>query len=168
MQRFLQSLTIPLVTMLLAVLAGAIPAAAATNAERFQMGRDIRVEANDKTGDVSCINCSVYVQGHVSGDIFALNGNIVLEKGAAVSGDLAAIGGDVRLEDGTGVGGEVAAIGGMVRRDPGATIAGDVTAMGGKGWLLMIVLSPFLVMVGIIAFIVWLVRRNRRPVPVHA
>jgi len=37
--------------------------------ERFQMNRDIRVEQNDKTGDLTCLNCSVYIRGEVAGDI---------------------------------------------------------------------------------------------------
>ncbi len=36
--------------------------------ERFQMNRDIRVEQNDKTGDLTCLNCSVYIRGEVAGD----------------------------------------------------------------------------------------------------
>jgi len=34
--------------------------------ERFQMNRDIHVEQNDKTGDLTCLNCSVYIRGSVS------------------------------------------------------------------------------------------------------
>ncbi len=34
--------------------------------ERFQMNRDIHVEQNDKTGDLTCLNCSVYIRGEVA------------------------------------------------------------------------------------------------------
>ena len=54
--------------------------------ERFQMNRDIRVEQNDKTGDLTCLNCSVYIRGEVAGDIFTLNGRVVLEQGAKYLG----------------------------------------------------------------------------------
>src|SRR5947207_12255794 len=105
--------------------------------ERFQMNRDIRVEQNDKTGDLTCLNCSVYIRGEVAGDIFTLNGRVVLEQGAQVSGDVATLIGDVRLDDGAKIAGDVAAIGGNVRRSPQATIAGDVSGMGGAGWVIL-------------------------------
>lgn len=131
--------------------------------ERFQMNRDIRVEQNDKTGDLTCLNCSVYIRGQVAGDIFALNGRVVVEEGAQVSGDIATLIGDVRLDDGSKIGGDVAAIGGRVRRSPQATIAGDVSSMAGGGWILLAFLVPLLVLIGFIVLIVWLIRRIRRP-----
>src|ERR1700757_5470273 len=79
--------------------------------ERFQMNRDIRVEQNDKTGDLTCLNCSVYIRGKVAGDIFTLNGRVVLEQGAQVSGDVATLIGDVRLEDGAKMVGDAGALG---------------------------------------------------------
>src|SRR5438094_8493087 len=71
--------------------------------ERFQMNGDIRVEQNDKTGDLTCLNCSVYIRGEVAGDIFTLNGRVVLEQGAQVCGDLATLIGDGRLRDAANV-----------------------------------------------------------------
>jgi hypothetical protein len=135
--------------------------------ERFQMNRDIRVEQNDKTGDVTCLHCSVYIRGEVAGDIFVMNGRVVVEQGAQVSGDVATLIGDVRLDDGSKIGGDVAAIGGSVRRSPQATIAGDVSSMAGGGWILLAFLVPLLVLIGFIALIVWLIRRigRRDPVP---
>jgi hypothetical protein len=151
--------------VLLAVLAPAL-AFAERSHERFQFNRDIHVEQNDKTGDVTCLNCSVYIWGEVAGDIFALNGRVVLEQGAQVSGDVATLIGDVRLDDGSKIGGDVAAIGGAVRRSPQATITGDVSSMAGGGWILLAFLVPLLVLIAFIAFIVWLIRRIRRPDPV--
>src|SRR3989440_3480823 len=107
--------------------------------ERFQMNRDIRVEQNDKTGDLTCLNCSVYIRGEVAGDIFTLNGRVVLEQGAQVSGDVATLIGDVRLDDGAKIAGDVAAIGGNVRRRPPATNAGGVNSLGGGGGVVLAV-----------------------------
>src|SRR5215467_11880649 len=47
---------------------------AASSADRTQFGSDIHVQAGEKTADVTCINCSVYVRGQVSGDVTALEG----------------------------------------------------------------------------------------------
>jgi hypothetical protein len=153
--------------VLLAAFIAAVPALsfAEHNPERFQMNRDIRVEPNDKTGDVTCLNCSVYIRGEVAGDIFAMNGKVVVEPGAQVTGDIATLIGDVRLDDGAKIGGDVAAIGGSVRRSPQATVAGDVNAMAGGGWVLLALLVPLLVLIGFIALIIWLIRRIRRPDP---
>ena len=138
-------------------------ALARSGAERFQMNHDIHVAADDNSGDVTCINCSVYVRGHISGDIFTLNGDIVVEQNGQVAGDLATLGGNVRLEGGTQVGGDIAAIGGAVRRDNAAIIGGAVSAMGNRSWALIIILLPMLVLAALVALVVWLVQRARQP-----
>src|SRR3989442_11918296 len=101
--------------------------------ERFQMNRDIRVEQNDKTGDLTCLNCSVYIRGEVAGDIFTLNGRVVLEQGAQVSGDVATLIGEVRLDDGAKIAGDVAAIGGEVGPSPQTANARGANCTGGGG-----------------------------------
>src|SRR5438552_33463 len=136
--------------------------------ERFQMNRDIRVEQNDKTGDLTCLNCSVYIRGEVAGDIFTLNGRVVLEQGALVSGDVAALVGDVRLGDGAKIAGDVAAIGGDVRRSPDAAVAGGGSCLGGAGGVILAFAVPLLVVAGLIALVVWLIRRAHRPQPFPA
>jgi len=139
-------------------------AAASDTQERFQMGHDIRIAADEKVGDVSCLNCSVHILGHVQGDVFALHGNVTLESGASVSGDISTLIGDVRMESGSSINGDVAAIAGGVRRQPQSTIGGDVSSMEGTQWLLLIVFVPVVILAAIVALIVWLVQRNRRPV----
>jgi type III secretory pathway component EscS len=47
-------------------------------------------------------------------------------------------------------------------------MGGEVTSMQGTMWLLLIFVAPFLVLAGIVALVIWLVRRNRRPTPVIA
>ena len=85
-----------------------------------------------------------------------------------VGGELTAMLGDVRLGNDTKVAGELTVLGGKLRRPPTASVAGDVTVMEGAGWFYIMVLSPFLFLGGVIALIVWLVRRRRRPAPVYA
>ena len=129
--------------------------------DRFQTGRDIRIEADEHVGDVSCLNCSIYVRGQAAGDLLTIHGNVVLYGGAQVGGDVAALGGGVRLESGAQVGGDVASFGGAVRRDSGATVGGDVSSMPGSGWTFAIFVLPLLFVGGIVALIIWLVQRNR-------
>lgn len=144
------------------------PAALAKNGtEITQFGRDIRISEDQQASDVVCFNCSVYVRGQVAGDITTFHGNIIVEGKGMVAGDIATFLGDIRMDDGTQIAGDVAVLGGKIRRPPNARIAGDVTAFEGTTWVYMILLSPFLVLAGIIALVVWLVRR-RRPAPVYA
>ncbi len=132
------------------------------NPSRAQTNRDIRVEPGQKVGDLSCINCSIYIRGEVAGDVFALHGNVVIEGGASVAGDIATLFGNIRVANGGSVAGDVAAIGGAVRRQPQAAIAGDVTSLEGKGWLLLLLLCPLVILALMIALIVWLVHLCRR------
>lgn len=142
--------------------------AAEANADRFQINHDIHIQPNDQVGDVTCINCSVYVLGRVAGDVTTINGSIVVEQSATISGDVTAVRGNARIENGTQVAGDLTAIAGTVHRDPQATIGGDVTSMGGGGWVFLVFLLPFAFLGGIIALIIWLIQRSRRPAPVPA
>jgi len=135
--------------------------------DQVQIGRNIVVGAGEKGGDLVCIGCSIRVRGQAAGDVVAIAGNVILESGGQVAGDTTAVVGDVRLDQGSMIAGSVTAVGGRVRRDAGAAIAGDVTSLGGAGWLLLIVLIPFLLLGGFVALIIWLLRRNR-PVPAAA
>lgn len=142
--------------------------AAETHPDRFQMNHDIHVQPDEKVGDVTCIGCSVYVRGQVSGDVTTIVGSVIAEPGASIAGDVTAIAGNARIESGTQVAGDLTAIGGDLRRDPQATVTGNVTTIGGHGWVFLIFVLPFVFLGGIIALIIWLIQRSRRPTPVPA
>jgi hypothetical protein len=156
--------------ILIISLALAVPFAFAKNdgSEITQFGRDIRIGADQKAADVTCFNCSVYVEGQVAGEITTFHGNIILQDGAMVGGELTAMLGDVRLGNDSKVAGELTVLGGKLRRPPTASVAGDVTVMEGAAWLYILVLSPFVFLAGVIALIVWAVRRRRRPATAYA
>jgi hypothetical protein len=137
-------------------------ASALASPEQFQMGHDIHVAADQNVGDLTCLNCSIYVRGEVAGDAFALNGNVVLETGAQLTGDVTIIHGDARVGDGAQVAGDVTTIGGTVRKQPAAEVGGDVSSMSGSGWVLLIFLVPLIIIGAIIALVVWLVQRSRQ------
>jgi hypothetical protein len=142
---------------------------AAKSQDRTQFGRDIHIAAGERTGDVTCINCSIYLLGQAAGDVTAVHGNVTLETGSAVAGDVTAVWGNIRTESGTQIAGDLTAVAGSVRRDPQSTASGDVTSLEGTKWLLAIVVPPLLFLGGILALIIWLVQRNRvsAPVPVY-
>lgn len=154
---------------LIALLALVVPAAFASShgSEITQFGHDIRIGEDQQTDVVTCFNCSVYVRGQVGGEITTFGGNVVIEQDGQVGGEVTTFLGDVRMDEGTQIGGEVTVFGGRVRRPPSAKIGGDVTVFQSKAWVYVVLLGPFLFLAGIIAFIVWLIRR-RRPTPVYA
>ena len=132
--------------------------------DRTHFGHDISVGSDEEVSGVTCFGCSVRIRGHVDGDVTTFGGSIVLERDAEVGGDTTSFAGDVRLDGGAKVK-DVTIFGGRIRRDPQASVAGDITTFaGGAGlWLFMIFGLPFLILGAMIALIVWLVRRSRRP-----
>lgn len=150
----------------LLLLAFASFATAKDNPEYAQFGHDIRIGPDQEAGDLTCIGCSIYILGQVSGDVTAVGGNVVLEGDGSVAGDLTTVLGDVRLNDSAKVAGDLAAVGGSWRRQPEATVGGDVTALEGRIWFWLIVGPPVLMLAGLIWLVVWLLERRRRPQPV--
>jgi hypothetical protein len=143
-----------------------VPYAIAKNTSEYtQFGHDIRIGANQKTNDLTCINCSIYVHGQVAGDITAIHGNVVIDGDASVAGDVTAVLGGVRVEKGTKIAGDLTAVGGKVSRQPEATVAGDVTSLEGQSWFWLILGFPVVLVAAIIALIVWLVQRSKAPAP---
>jgi hypothetical protein len=165
--RGLRRLSTGLIFPLLAVVA--LSSAAFADRDRTQLGHNINIGPNDEVSEATCFGCSIHVRGHVSGDLTAFGGSIVVEDQGQVGGDATAFGGDIRIEKAAKVGGDITVFGGRIRRDPEATVGGDVTTMGGPGWIVLIFLIPLIFIGMVVAAIVWLIRRLLRPsVPVAA
>jgi hypothetical protein len=147
---------------LLLCLASATTALAKDNPTYTQWGRDITVGPDDETGELTCIACTVRIRGQVAGDVTTIGGSIVIEDHGQVTGDVTSVGGNVRLDSVAKVTGDVTVVGGTLHRDPEVSIGGDVASMGGQGWMIPILLFPFLLIGALIAFVVWLVQRLRR------
>jgi hypothetical protein len=139
------------------------PASAKEDPDLTQFNQDIRVEAGQKAGDVTCINCSIHVRGQVARDVTALHGNISIEEGGEVAGDVTTIWGNIRVDNGTRIAGDVTAVAGAARIQPQASVTGDRTSLEGTRWLLAIILPPLICIGLIVALIIWLVQRSRRP-----
>jgi hypothetical protein len=138
-------------------------AAANDNPSYTQIGRDITIGPDQRAGDLTCIACSIHIHGQVAGDVTAVAGSITIAQKAQVTGDVTAVGGSLRLDDEAKVAGDATVVGGNMHRDPEAAVSGDVTTMGGEGWVIPIILAPFVLLGLIAAGIVWLVQRARRP-----
>jgi hypothetical protein len=148
----------------------AAPAFAEGSHDRTQFGHDITVGTHEEVAEVTCFGCSVRVRGRVAGDVTTFGGGVVVEQDAFVGGDTTTFGGDVRLDGGASVK-AVTIFGGRMRRDSQASVGGDITTFAGGAalWLFIIFGLPFLVLGGLIALTVWLIRRSKRPVvPVAA
>ena len=137
----------------------------ARNGDQVHFGQSITVGEDESAGDLVCIGCSIRVEGNC-GDVVAVGGSVVVD--GAVKGDIAVIGGGVLLGDNASVSGDVVTIGGHVSRHPNAEVKGDVSEQSGTLLLLGVFLVPLLPLILIIALIVWLVRRNRNPMPARA
>ena len=157
-----RSITLGLLLGVAILLSSSIPALA--DAEQFQTGHDIHVAADQSTGDVTCLNCSIYIRGKVSGDAFALHGDVVVESGGELAGDVSTLLGDIRVADGAKIGGDVASIAGSVRKQPTGLIGGEVASLSGSAWLLLICLVPLVFLGAIVGLIIWLVQRSHKPV----
>ena len=131
--------------------------------ERTQFGRDIVVGPNDEVSDATCFGCTVRVRGQITGDVTTFGGSVVVEDDGEIAGDATTFGGDIRVGRGVKVNGDVTVFGGKIRRDPEAIIHGDVTNFGSSIWLFVIFGLPFIILGGLIALAVWLVRRLLRP-----
>jgi hypothetical protein len=117
---------------------------ATSNPDRMSWGHNLSIGSNEEVSDVTCIACSIYIRGQVSGDATT-------------------VGGSIRIEDQGQVAGDVTVVGGALQRDSETSISGDVTSVGGRGWVIPILLAPFVILGLLIALVVWLVQRIRRP-----
>jgi hypothetical protein len=133
------------------------------NPSYTQVGRNINVGPNDQVGDLTCFGCSIHIRGEVAGDVTTFGGSVTVEHQAPVAGDVSIFGGDARLDRGVRVAGDVSVFGGQIHRDPQAAIAGDVTSFGGHGWLLPILVTPIVLLGLLVALVVWIIQRTRRP-----
>jgi hypothetical protein len=136
---------------------------ATAKADRTQFGHDISVGPSEQVSDVTCIGCSIRIRGQVSGDATTLGGSIFIEDQGQVTGDVTAVAGDARLGKEVQVVGDVTVVGGGLRYDPHASISGDITNVGGRGWIIPILLLPFVIVGLLIALVIWLIQRSRRP-----
>ena len=137
----------------------------ARNGDQVHIGQSITVGENENVGDLVCIGCSIRVAG-TCGDVVAIGGSIVVD--GKVRGSVVAIGGGVLLGDNASVSQDLVTVGGHLSRHPNAVVHGDVSVQSGAFILLGIFLVPLLPLVLIVALVVWLVRRNRRPMPAPA
>jgi hypothetical protein len=147
----------------LVCLALSTTAFAANNTDHTSWGHNINIGPNEKASELTCFGCDIRVRGQVAGDVTAFFGSVIIEDQAEVAGDVTVFGSDIRLDPAVKVAGDVVVLGGQIRRDPQASVEGDLTAIGGHGWIIPILLAPFAILGLLIAFVVWLVQRTRRP-----
>jgi hypothetical protein len=144
-------------------------ASAEKDRDRTQVGHTINIGPDELVSDATCFGCSIRVRGHVSSDVTAFGGSVVIEEDGQVDGDVTTFGGGIRLDKEAAVKGDVTVFGGRIQRDPTATVGGDVTNMGGPGWIVLIFLTPVIFLGLFVALIVWLIRMVlRRAIPATA
>jgi hypothetical protein len=137
----------------------------ARDGDQVHIGQSITVGENENAGDLVCIGCSIHMAGRC-GDVVAVGGSVMVD--GTVRGSVVAVGGGVRLGDNASVSEDLVTVGGHLSRHPNAVVKGDVSVQSGVLILVGVFLVPLVPVILIIALIVWLVRRNHRPMPVPA
>src|ERR1700686_1269131 len=85
-------------TALMFVVAVSSTAFADRERDRTHVGNNIIIGPDEEVSEATCFGCSIRVRGHVSGDVTAFGGSIVIEDQGQVNGDATAFGGDIRIE----------------------------------------------------------------------
>lgn len=134
--------------------------------DRVSFGSTIDVPEGESAGDIACAFCSVHIRGEATGDVAVFMGSVTVEPGHSIAGDTAIAGGDLNLGEGASVNGDVAIVAGDAKLAEGAMIHGSRAILPPPlGTLLL--LSPLLILAGIIWLIVYLVRRSRYRFPAY-
>jgi hypothetical protein len=150
----------------LLLLIATLPAFAKSDNDRVSFGSDITVAEGETVGDIACMFCDVRIHGDVKGDIAVMFGRVEVDAGHSISGDVAALGADLVLGEGAAVGGDVALAAGDANVAEGATIHGSRMVLPSRLWLLL-PFAPFLILIGVIWLIVYIVQRNRYQFPAY-
>jgi hypothetical protein len=118
--------------ILLVLFLSAAAAAPAAAQEIARVGQDIHVAAGETATEVSCVRCSVRIDGRVTRDVGAVMGSVSLGPGAEVGGDVGAVLGSVFLDENARVGGDLGAVFGNVSLGHDSEVRGDVGAVLGR------------------------------------
>ena len=147
-----------LMSLLALIMVAPKSAVAHDGGDRVQFFQSITVGPDEHIGDAVCIFCSIRMAGSC-GDAVAIMGSIVVD--GAVSGDAVSVGGGIKLGEDASVAGDTVAIGQGVYRHPNAVVKGEVVSQAGPVILLGLIIIPLLPVIVVVAFVVWLLRRNR-------
>lgn len=124
----------PFLPMMLLACSLAVPALAAEPAKQAPTKAHAKaICVNVKDGSKAVQGTNLVVEpGEKIHDAVAVDGDVIVKKGAVVDNDVVSIRGRVILEPGAKVKGDVVSIGGEVRVPAGAHVDGNAAALGGK------------------------------------
>ncbi len=134
--------------------------------DEVAFGRTIDIGDGETASNVVCFFCTIRVHGEVAGDMVAMFGSVNVDADRSIRGDVVVFGGKLTLENDARIGGDLVVYGGDLDQAGSATVHGSHFVMAGSGWLLL-ALMPFLIPIGFVWLIVYLVRRNRYRFPAY-
>ena len=134
--------------------------------DHVSFGSTIDINEGDSASEVVCAFCSVRIHGNVSGDMVTFFSNVSVDSGKTINGDTVVFGGKLALADQSHIDGQLVLFGGDLQQASTADISGDRVVMEGPVWLLFALL-PFLIPIGIVWLIIYLIRRNRYQFPAY-
>ncbi|MCP4679817.1 MAG: hypothetical protein GY854_30865 [Deltaproteobacteria bacterium] len=79
--------------------------------DRVQIGKSIRIEADEEVGDAVVVGGSLTVAGRVLGDAVGVGGSVTIEPSAYVQGDAVSVGGTLNVSPDATVQGEQVGVG---------------------------------------------------------
>src|SRR5437868_9572498 len=92
------------------------------NGSRAVQGHDLILNSGDKAKDAVAVDGNVVVhKGAVVNVVIAIRGKVILEEDAEVKGDVVAAGGDLQLKKNSRVRGDAVALGGLLQVAEGAS-----------------------------------------------
>jgi hypothetical protein len=121
------------------------PATRSTSGDIVRFGSDVTVEEGTTVvGDVVSFGGDVEIRGHVTGEVQALGGDLLLTSTARVDGDVVCVGGRLREEDGSQVGGKRVTAG----RGRGGKFLLPMFSVLGAGAKMMVHIVDMFIMLG--------------------
>jgi NDP-sugar pyrophosphorylase family protein len=105
---------------------------------RVVQGTDLVIEPGEKVKDAVAVEGNVIIRkgAVVDEDAVAIRGRVIVEAGALVKGDALSVGGEVRVHGGARVDGDAVALGGKLQVDKEEDVSGDKVnlsfTLGGK------------------------------------
>ena len=121
------------------------PRVRSTTGDLVRFGSDVTVDEDQVVeGDVVSFGGDVEVHGHVTGNVSAMGGDLLLTSSARVDGDVVCMGGTLREEPGSRVSGQRV----TAPRTPGSKLLFPMLAVVGTGFQMVMHGVSLLIMLG--------------------
>ena len=99
----------------------------------FRFGQSFELKADDTAGDISGVFSDFRIDGHITGDMVSVMGDVSVGPKAAIDGSLVVIGGNVKVERGAKVDRDLVLVGGVLDGPADFAPGGEHVLIGTPG-----------------------------------